>query len=206
MEQLFEGMPTRQYRKGQILIYEGDPVEYIYLLESGYVKVSNLVSNEIQRTIIIYTPGEAFPLTSFLSGEGVARYFYECMTDVKLRSKPQADFQKMIKGNLELGEELIAYTYKMSQQFVERIETLSATSSKLKIVSLLNYLAKKTGKQSKGQIKINIPLTTQEIADMCGLTRETTNLQLIKLRKEGVVIGRQILTLDKDKLKKLTIR
>lgn len=203
MENLFVKLPIRKFRKGQILIYEGDIIRNIYYIESGYVKVSNILHNGSQRTIIIYKPGEAFPLTSFLSGEGVARFFYECMTDVEVRSRPQADFQKLIKGNLEVGEELIVYTNKMSEQYVERIETLSAQSARSKVVSLLGYLTKKTGAASDGKIKINVPLTTQDIADMCSLTRETASLQLIKLKKEGLLSGRRFLIVDKAKLKKL---
>lgn len=203
MENLFMKLPIRKFRKGQILIYEGDIIRNIYYIESGYVKVSNILHNGSQRTIIIYKPGEAFPLTSFLSGEGVARFFYECMTDVEVRSRPQADFQKLIKGNLQVGEELIVYTNKMSEQYVERIETLSAQSARSKVVSLLGYLAKKTGVSSNGKIKINVPLTTQDIADMCSLTRETASLQLIKLKKEGLLSGRRFLIVDKAKLKKL---
>ena len=203
MEKLFEGIPVRKFRKGQILIYEGDPVENIYMLMSGYVKVSNLLANGSQRTIIIYKPGDAFPLTSFLSGEGVARYFYECMTDVEVLAKSQAEFQDMIKGNHELGEQLITYTYRMSQQFIERIETLSAQSARSKIISLFGYLAKRVGEPDKAKINLKVPLTSQEVADMCGLTRETASLQIIRLKKEGVISGRRQLSLDKAKLKKL---
>jgi len=203
LESLFTDLPVREFRKGQILIYEGDTVDNIYLLVSGYVKVSNILANGSQRTIIIYKPGDSFPLTSFLSGEGVARYFYECMTDVQVRARPQADFQAMIKGDLEIGEQLIAYTYKMSQQFVERIETLSAQGARSKVISLLAYLSKRVGAPEGDKVKLNIPLTSQEIADMCSLTRETASLQIIRLKKEGVVNGRQHLYLDKKKLKKL---
>jgi CRP-like cAMP-binding protein len=202
MEKLFNDLPTRQFRKGQILIYEGDPVENIYFIVNGFVKVSNILADGERRTIIVYKPGEAFPLTSFLSA-GVARYFYECMTDVEVKSRPPAEFQNMIKGNLEVGEELIAYTYKVSQQFIDRIETLSAQSARSKVVSLLNYLAKKTGEADGAKIKLSLPLTSQEIADMCGLTRETASLQLIRLKKEGVIAGRRNLIINDAKLTKL---
>jgi len=203
VDKLFSDLPVRKFRKGQILIYEGDPIENIYLLVDGYVKVSNILANGSQRTIIIYKPGDSFPLTSFLSGEGVARYFYECMTEVEARARPQADLQALIKGDLAMGEQLITYTYKMSQQFVERIETLSAQSARSKVISLLAYLAKRVGIPEGSKIKLNVPLTSQEIADMCSLTRETASLQMIKLKKEGVVDGRRHLYLDKIKLKRL---
>lgn len=203
MEEIFKGLPVRKFRRGQILIYEGDPIESIFMLVNGYVKVFNILPNGSQRTIMIYKSGDAFPLASFLSGEGVTRYFYECMTDIEVKSRPQAMFQQMIKGNLELGEELISYTYNLSQQFIERIETLSAQSSRDKLVSLLDYLARKTGEKTSDGIRLGVPLTAKEIADMCGLTRETASLQLIKLKKESVVKGRKYICINQSKLRKL---
>jgi CRP-like cAMP-binding protein len=203
MEEIFKGVPERQLHKGQILIYEGDAVRNIYRLLKGYVKVSYIQPNDTRRTIIVYGPGDLFPLVSFLSGSGITRYFYECMTDVELQVMPQQSFQDKIRGDLELGEKLITYSYTMSLQFAERIEVLSAHSSRHKVASLLSYLAAKTGQERKGQIRLDIPLTSQSIADMCGLTRETASVQLQQLKEEGVISGRRHLLLDKKKLQKL---
>jgi CRP/FNR family transcriptional regulator, cyclic AMP receptor protein len=204
MEKLFASLPVRKLSKGQILIYEGDPVENIYLLVNGYVKVSNILDNGRQRTIIVYAPGEAFPLTSFLSGFGIARYFYECMTDVEIKVMPQKDMQKKIKGNLAVGEELIAYSYEMSSQFIERIEILSARSARHKVAALLNYLAGKTGNiENDGSVRLSLPLTSQEIADMCGLTRETASMQLQRMKRDGIVGGARHLLINKAKLARL---
>lgn len=203
MEQIFEGLASRQLNKGQILIYEGDAIRNIYLILSGFVKVSSIHINGTQRTIIVYAPGDLFPLVSFLSGQGIARYFYECMSDVELKIMPHQDFQKKIMGDHELGEELITYSYAMNNQFIERIEILSAQSARQKVGALLNYLAAKTGEVSNGKTRLNLPLTSQDIADMCGLTRETASVQLQKLKKDGLVSGRRNLIIDNKKLAKL---
>lgn len=203
MEEIFQELPSRKLNKGQILIYEGDIINSIYFLVSGYVKVSNIHFSGAQRTIIVYIPGEAFPLASFLSGHGATRYFYECMTDVELKVMPQGDFQKKIHDNLELGEKLIAYASRMSDQFVERIEMLSAQSSRHKVAGLLNYLADKTGEPINGKTRLNLPLTSQEIADMCGLTRETASMQLQRMKQDGIVSGRRNLVIDPTKLARI---
>jgi len=203
MQQLFSNSPVRKLRKGQILIYEGDAVQNIFWLINGYVKVFNILPNGTQRTMIIYAPDDAFPLTSFLSGAGVARYFYECMTDVELNAMPQTTFQEKIKGNLEMGEKLIAYTYALNRQFIDRIETLSAHSARHKVAALLAYLISKTGADSNDtSVRLSIPLTTQDIADMCSLARETASVQLTKLKRDGTISGTRHLIINKAKLKK----
>lgn len=203
MEEVFHGLPSRKLNKGQILIYEGDAIRNIYMLVSGYVKVFNIHVSGAQRTIIVYAPGEFFPLASFLSGFGAARYFYECMTDVELKVMPQQDFQGKIRGNMEMGEKLITYSYDMSNQFIERIEILSAQSARQKVAALLQYLAAKTGEEARGKTRLQLPLTSQDIAEMCGLTRETASMQLQKLKQDGVISGRRNLCINEKKLAKL---
>lgn len=203
MEEIFNNAPSRKLNKGQILIYEGDDISNIFLLSSGYVKVFHIHATGTQQTIIIYAPGEPFPLVGFLSGQGVARYFYECMTDVELKVMPQREFQEKIRGNWELGEKLITYGYILSNQFTERIETLSAHRSHEKLAALLSYLADKAGEPSNGKTRLSLPLTTQEIADMCGLTRETASMQLQRMKREGIVSGRRNLVINPRKLAKI---
>jgi CRP-like cAMP-binding protein len=116
---------------------------------------------------------------------------------------PHKDFQEKIMGDLELGEQLIAYSYAMNIQFIERIEILSAQSARQKVAALLNYLAGKTGQESNGKTRLSLALTSQDIADMCGLTRETASVQLQRLKQEGSVSGRRNLIIDNKKLAKL---
>lgn len=203
MEDVFAGLPSHKLNKGQILIYEGDSISNIYMLVDGFVKVFTINVTGNQRTIIVYAPGEFFPLASFLSGYGSARYFYECMTDVELKTMPQQAFQDKIKDNLAIGEKLITYSYEMSNQFVERIETLSAHSARQKVAALLHYLAGKTGEPANGKTRLKLPLTSQDIAEMCGLTRETASMQLQRMKKEGVISGRRNLVINDSKLAKL---
>ncbi|MBX4197155.1 Crp/Fnr family transcriptional regulator [Candidatus Saccharibacteria bacterium] len=203
MEKLFANVPVRQLAKGQILIYEGDTIQSIFFLVSGYVKVSNILVNGARRTIFIYAPGDAFPLTSFLSGIGVARYFYETITDVEVKVMPHKKLQSLIQGDLKTGEELIAYTYNLNEQFIDRIEMLSERSARHKVAALLAYLSDKTGAPHGDKIRLKIPLTSQSIADMCSLTRETASMQIIQLRKDGVISGTRFLNVDQARLKKL---
>ena len=203
MEQLFQDSPTRSFRKGQILIYEGDNLEDIYYVDNGFVKAFDIRSSGDPRTIAIFTTGDAFPLSSILAGPGTSRYFYECMTDTKCQVLTKAKFQQRVRNNLEIGEMLIKDTSKLNQELIERIEILSAQSAHHKVVALLSYLAGKTGAKKGGKLQLQIPLTTQDIAELCSLTRETTSVQLIQLKKAGVIAGRRHLIVDPAKLTKL---
>lgn len=202
LESLFKKSPLKHYPKRQVLIYEGDSPTSIYLLEKGYVKVYNILGSGAQRIIFIYGPGDTFPLTSFLSQAGVVRYFYETVTDVEVRILPTAKLEQALKNDIDTGEKLIRYTMEVNQQFFQRIDTLAAKDARRKIVSLLLFLVSKAGTEGPDS-KICVPLTSQDIADMCGLTRETASSQMQKLRNSGVVTGYKTLTINMSKLDKL---
>jgi CRP-like cAMP-binding protein len=202
IKNLFKDTTSKHYPKGQILIYEGDPTDYIYYINSGYVKVYNILPSGAERIFFIYFPGDFFPLTSYLSQAGAVHYFYESMTDVDLYVLRSELIEEKVKNNFSLGEALIAYTNGVNQQFFTRIEALSVKSARQKVISLLMFLAEKCGKAS-GQVELDMPLTSQDIADLCGLTRETASAQLVRLKKEGVIGGRRHLTIDVSKLERL---
>lgn len=202
LDDLFADAKLQKYPSGQILIYEGDAPENIYYLMSGYVKVYSILGSGAERTIFVYGPGDAFPLTSYLSQAGAVRYFYEAVTGVDVKRLAAKRLEKKVKDDFSLGESLIQYTYTVNEQFFQRIDALAAKEAKRKIVSLLLFLVAKAG-SSGPESKINIPLTSQDIANMCGLTRETASAQLQSLRKSELLSGIKHITINVPKLDKL---
>lgn len=205
MQAIFDKVKSQAIRRGQILLYEGDPISRIFEIQEGYVKVYSLeIDHQTKRTIFIYGPGDMFPMTSFLSGAGMTRYFYECMTDSVLKVMPQADFQASVKNNLERGAQLMSYATETNHQFLDRISALSAGGASAKVVDLLEFLLTKAGGERVGdEVKLGLPLTARDIAELCGLTRETVTHQLNELRRRGVISGSRVLCIKPDKLKLL---
>ncbi len=107
-----------------------------------------------------------------------------------------------IRNDFEAGEEVVNYAHSLNQQLMKRVEMLSAGSARRKIAALLDFLAQKAGKREQ-LCRIDIPLTTKEIANMCGLTRETASAQLTQLRREGVISGSRFLNINLPKLKNI---
>lgn len=202
MRDLFDGGRVKRYPKGQIIFYEGEAIKDLYYLDKGYVKVYNIMPTGTERTIFLYGPGDAFPMTSHLSGVGVVRYFYECLTDVKvLMIKPET-LNKNVQGSIKTGEILIKYTSSVNVRFAQRVDLLSVNDARRKIISVLAILVKRTGSAGKLS-KIAVRLTHQDVADMCGLTRETASIQLERLRKEGVLTNTKMSVVNTVKLNRL---
>ncbi len=200
--EIFKKGRVKHLPKGQVVIYEGDPTTNIYFIQKGFVKVYNIFNSGDERIIFIYGPGDVFPLTSYLSGSGVVRYFYECMSEVELYVLGSEELRVKIKNNFEAGEALVDYSNIIQNQFMERIDNLSINDARRKIIALLSFLIDKVGKPS-AMAQLDINLTQQDIANMCAITRETASAQILRLKREGVILGSKHMIINTIKLNSL---
>jgi len=71
-----------------------------------------------------------------------------------------------------------------------------------RLASLLLKLAAEYGQESEAGTVIDLPLTRQELAELIGVSRETTIRELSKFSRAGTLRldGKKIILLDKRKL------
>jgi CRP/FNR family transcriptional regulator len=83
-----------------------------------------------------------------------------------------------------------------------RINALEQSKAGDKVLNMLHFLCLRYGKDVKQDVvRIQIPLTQQDLANFMGLTRETTGIELKKLEKAGILTyGRQNYIVHTDKL------
>jgi len=74
-----------------------------------------------------------------------------------------------------------------------------------KIASVLLQLTHDYGDKKNNKLVVNFPATHRIIANLVGLTRETTSVQISKLQKLGIISTKrtQFVVHDLNKLKKL---
>jgi CRP-like cAMP-binding protein len=70
-----------------------------------------------------------------------------------------------------------------------RINGLEQSKARNKLIYTLYFLCQRYGKSTEDSLRVEIPieLTHQNIASLVGLTRETTAMEMSKLKKEGVI-------------------
>ena len=89
-----------------------------------------------------------------------------------------------------------------NQAMMNQLEAMKHKTAKDKIMLLLPYLVDKVGKKIRPQTyKLRLKLSHQEIADLCGITRETTTALLKEIEADGVLKQRRstwIVYLDPD--------
>ena len=189
LAELFKSGQKRQYKKGQVLMHQGDTLSNLFYIERGFVKIYNILESGDERILVLMGPGDAFPLANALfRSDYELKYFYETMTEVKAVVVEREKLAAKLSGNHQTLQVLLEYITRTNRQMVERLEVLENKSADLKIAKTLPYLIEKAGtKTSDKKFKLKLKLTHQDIANMTGLTRETTSIEIKKLERAGVI-------------------
>lgn len=191
VETLFRHGRLRPYAKNQLIQYQGDPLTHIHLIKKGYIKAYTILDSGDTRTILILGPGDIFPLAFSESLDWKnyeVRYFYQTLCDCQLVTLSSEVLRDAMDDDPSQLKAYMNYLTASNQAVTHQLEVMKNKKAIDKVAMLLPYLAQKTGKESRpGVYQIQLKLSHQELADLSGITRETTTSLVKELEKSGVI-------------------
>lgn len=194
----------RRFKKGMPIIYQGEVPRDGYYIKKGVVKVYNLNSNGSEQILRFYIAGDFFPLPWLFSEVNSVFYFYEAIEMCELISVTRDDVANIITKNSELNKHIMKKAMRDKVALYLRITSLEQSRSADKLIFTLYYLMFMYGKNlGDNQYKINIRLTHSVIANLVGLTRETTATEINKFRRKEILnYDKKFYTINRSNLEK----
>jgi CRP/FNR family transcriptional regulator len=185
---LLTDYPLRNYRKGEIILFQGEAPRVAYVLQKGMVKAYNISSNGDEKPIGFYGPGSLFPASWVLGSVPSAIYYFEAFTDLAVYCVPPEEYIELLHANPKvLFAELENYVADEVGKSM-RLNALQHSRASDKLIYTLHYLALSHSRPlSNDTVELELLLTHQDFANLTGLTRETTATELNKLKKAGVI-------------------
>ncbi|WP_243292764.1 Crp/Fnr family transcriptional regulator [Bacillus sp. FJAT-47783] len=174
----------RQYKKGQMLFFEGDPRERIYVIVRGYIRLERTNSNGSTRFDTLLKPTNFFPYEGLFYDEAYS-YSAEAFTDVEVLYLPTYYMEEIIKKNKKLLLHLVKCLTDKMVMLEHRLQSITNSHASQRVVQIIGYLAEDLGEKQEEGILIPCPITIIETAKLTGTTRETVSHVLKKLKKEG---------------------
>lgn len=181
--------PTRSFKKGEIIIFQGEAPRSAFVVKSGIVKAYNLSVNGDEKPVAFYSTYNSFPGSWIYGKVPSAIYYYEAFTpDVVLYIVGRDEYVNFIRSDTDLlYSELQNYVTSQLGKSM-RLNALQHSRASDKLVYTLHYLALSHGKTISPQlVEITLDLTHQDFANLTGLTRETAATELNKLKHQGVI-------------------
>ncbi|MGB9825574.1 MAG: Crp/Fnr family transcriptional regulator [Desulfofundulus sp.] len=192
---------NRKYRKGHIIFMEGEPGEAVYLLKSGRVKIYKQDEEGREHILHYINPGEVFAEVVLFDGSEYPACA-EVVADAHVGVIRNRDMDALILSNPSIALALLKIMARRLRVSQRQIMELALKDTTRRLAGVLLELARTHGKQEENGIRITIPLTNQELANLVGTSRETANRILGELRRDRAVeVTRQGILVFKERLK-----
>lgn len=200
--------PPRLIKKGTVICNPGDPLQGVYFIKEGYIKLYEISENGKETIIYLTGPGNMLSLRAIVSKEHTAHQYAEAITDVILYTMAMQEFFAVLLAHPEHIADLLHVLVDRLNHAERRIEGFIAGDVTTRVANFLYDSALRFGKTYDNQVILPVELTHQRISEFVGSFRETVTLALSRLQKEKLIkVSRAKITIfDLEKLHQRSLR
>lgn len=180
-----EKFKERKYKRNDIIFFEEDTGNYMYIVKEGRVKVSRLLPSGKEMILAFHEPGEYFGEMSLIDG-GTSPASVTAVTPSTLLIMNKQDFDAILE-HPRVNQAILKMLCRRCRDAWSQIEVLTFHNADARIRTALYHLCQKRGvKTDKGTI-ISLKLTHKELADITGISRETATRVLNHLQNDNIL-------------------
>lgn len=166
-----------RHRRDQVIVCEGDPAEYIFLVMDGVVRSCRTLQSGTRNILSFYLSGELFGWTDLKHSLSV-----EAATDAMILYLKRSALLSIAARDSRIASFLLTATTSELRRTQEHA-LLIGRSAKCRVATFLLDLARRLG-QTK---YLDLPMSHQDIADHLGLTIETVSRTITDLERSRLV-------------------
>lgn len=186
-DSFFNQFPSRVYKKRSTIINAGILPTDVYYLKRGYARTFGVSSDGEELTMVIFQPGDFFPLIATIKPSKI-NYYIESLSEIEIIQVPRLQFIDFLRSRQDLVVDLAMRLTARFEGVLTRMEYLVFGTAAQKLASMIIILGERFGEKKDGKLSIKAPLTHKDLASLIGITRETTTLILSEFVKKGLIL------------------
>lgn len=192
----------KSYSKGEIIFKSNDPANKMYLIISGVIKISKIMSDAKEQILYIYNKNDFVGGHNILSHDKY-EYNAQALKKTTVLTVSSDIVNNVLKHNNNFLLTLLSQSFERIRKAEDLIDRLSIINTEVKVAKLLKNLAKQYGKKTKNGIITKFNITQEELGSLAGISRETMSRKLNQFEEDGIleIVSRgKILIYDLAKL------
>jgi len=196
LKKIIEERKARPFKKNQVIYYEGDKGNGLYLLLSGKVKTIKLAEDGRELMTGIYSADDYLGINAMLSNEEYADTA-TALEDSLLCLIPKEQLEQLLNLYPEIAREFIKLLANDIREKEEQLLQMAYHSVRKKMAEALLRLQRQDGPEFK--------IAREDLAAMAAMATETVSRTLSDFKEEGLIDkkGSTITILDLTKLTKM---
>ena len=176
----------RRYAKGTVILEEGLPGKFMYIVREGRVKVSMASGDGRERITGLLEVGEFFGELALIDGRPRSATV-TALAPTRVSALSRNDFLDLLSRSPDLSMELIRVLVDRLRESDHQAAAMSFLGVRERTKRALLHLASTDPQSSPGPTAFGPPVTHQQIADLVGSSRETVTRAIQQLKRAGEV-------------------
>jgi CRP-like cAMP-binding protein len=173
---------ARKLGRREVLERQGDPARTFYLVETGYLKLSQVTAAGNEVVVRFVGPGEPYGGVVVLDQETYP-VTAQAVEAVTARGWSREVMRRLLDDVPQLRMNILAEITRHMRDALQRVQQLQTTRVPQRLAATLLMLAQPVGRT----LRIAHPITRQELAEMTGATLFTISRTLAEWETRGLV-------------------
>ena len=188
LDEILNEAQSLRYAKGTNVFEQDAPATSFFILLDGHLRVAKLTPAGQQVVVRFVAPGEIFGVA-----KAIGRTTYPATATAVVDSValvwPSAAWPRLIEKNPALATNALQTIGSRLQEAHTRVVEMSTEQVERRVAHALLRLAKQAGRKVEEGVRIDFPISRQDVAEMTGTTLHTVSRILSAWEAQGWVEG-----------------
>lgn len=171
---------------GQALFLQGDPVDEMFLIKGGRVKLSKILEDGTELTLDIRKAGD-FVGENMFSEEGRCPVSAYCLEDTLTCGFSRLQFEQLVLQHPKIGLQIIKNLSERIAWLTRRVGSLAVTNIEDRLYRVLTHVAREHGAAGPRGAVIQFPLTHEDLSFLIGAHRVSITRAMKTLKATGKI-------------------
>jgi len=188
LDDILSEATSQLYSSGETVFEQGDIAAHFFVLLHGRLKVSQVTEDGQQVMVRIINPGDLFGIAKALQRPDYPGTAKAAADSVAL-SWPMESWNRIIEAHPKFTVRAMQTMGQRLQEAQGRLRELATEEVERRIAHTVLRLVQQSGKKEADGLRIDFPISRQDIAEMTGTTLHTVSRTLSAWEQAGIVRG-----------------
>ena len=184
LQKMASHMMTKRVKKNEVVLFEEDTPNYMYVVYSGKVRVVQINEEGREQILTIHKKKDFFGEMALLDGK-TSPATVIAMEDSEIGLLGRNDFDNFVETNGNLRKHIITVLCKELREAWMMVRIMSFDNAEQRIMGVLDRLKDMYGVRDQRGVIINLKLTHNQIACYASVSRETVTRTLNRFTKNN---------------------
>lgn len=186
MDAIGAAAPMKTYNAGDLIYTPHSPVEALFILKQGRVRVFRVSSDGKAITTAIITPGTIFG-EMVLLGQQMFDNFAEALEETVICVMSRADVRRFLLSDPRIATRIAEILGSRLSEMERRLSDSFFKSVPQRVASTLVTLTTQQSRPALASRRHQVSMTHEQIAALAGTSRETTTKVLGDFAERGLI-------------------